>query len=81
MFAHPKVLSACTIGIPDETRGETVKVFAVTQPSQSLTEQEVIDYCAERLTPYKVHKFVEFIDEIPLTSVGKPDRKALRNRQ
>lgn len=42
---------------------------------------KVVVYCRERLTAYKVPKIVEFIDEVPLTSVGKPDRKALRKRE
>ncbi|HPF20276.1 MAG TPA: long-chain fatty acid--CoA ligase, partial [Syntrophomonas sp.] len=74
----PKVLEACTIGVPDEKRGETVKVFVVLKPGQSMTEEEVIDFCKQQLAPYKVPKIVEFIDSVPRTSVGKPDRKALR---
>jgi long-chain acyl-CoA synthetase len=81
MYTHPKVLHSCTLGVPDPKRGETVKVFIQTRPGQTLTEQEVIDYCKERLTPYKVPKIVEFIDELPLTSVGKADRNVLRNRE
>jgi len=81
MYTHPKVFHSCTIGVPDPKRGETVKVFIVTKPRQTMSEQEVIDFCREQLTPYKVPKLVEFIDELPLTPVGKPDRKALRKLQ
>ena len=81
MYTHPKVLNSCTVGVPDPKRGETVKVFIQTKPGHTLTEQEVIDYCKERLTPYKVPKIVEFIDQLPVTPVGKPDRKVLRNRE
>ena len=81
MYAHPKVLHSCALGVPDPKRGETVKVFIQTKPGQTMTEQEVIDYCKERLTPYKVPKIVEFVDEVPLTSVGKVDRKMLRDRE
>lgn len=81
MYTHPKVVHSCTVGIPDPKRGETVKVFIETKPKETISVQEVIDYCKERLTPYKVPKMVEFIDELPLTPVGKPDRKALRQRE
>ena len=81
MYTHPKVFHSCTIGVPDPKRGETVKVFIVTKPGQTMSEQEVIDFCREQLTPYKVPRLVEFIDELPLTPVGKPDRKALRKLQ
>jgi long-chain acyl-CoA synthetase len=46
-----------------------------------MAEKEVIDYCKERLSPYKVPKYVEFIDELPLTAIGKPDRKVLKQRE
>lgn len=80
MYTHPKVLHSCTVGVPDPVRGETVKVFLQLKEGETMDEEEVVAYCRERLTPYKVPKIVEFIDEIPLTSVGKADRKALRER-
>jgi long-chain acyl-CoA synthetase len=80
LYAHPKVLQACVIGVPDPKRGETVKVFIVPKKDAVITEQEVIDYCAERLSAYKVPKYVEFLDALPLTAVGKPMRNELRKR-
>jgi len=81
MFAHPKVLEACTVGIPDVKQGESVKVFVVLKPDESMTQEEVISHCREKLTSYKVPRFVEFIDAVPRTSVGKPDRKVLQARE
>jgi len=81
LYAHPKVLQACSIGVPDPKRGETVKVFIVPKKEAVITEQEIIDYCAEYLSAYKVPKYVEFIDAIPLTAVGKPMRRELRKRE
>jgi len=78
LYTHPAVLEACTIGVPDEKRGETVKSCVIIKPEATITEQELIDYCRERLAPYKVPKIIEFIDDLPKTSLGKPDRKALR---
>lgn len=78
LYTHPNVLEACAIGIPDEKRGETVKAYVVVKPGKVMTAEDIIDYCKERLAPYKVPKVVEFINELPRTSVGKPDRKALR---
>jgi acyl-coenzyme A synthetase/AMP-(fatty) acid ligase len=45
LMAHPKILEACTIGVPDEYRGETVKAFIVVKESETLTEEEVTQYC------------------------------------
>jgi long-chain acyl-CoA synthetase len=81
LYAHPKVLQACTIGVPDPKRGETVKAFVVPKKEMVITEQEIIDYCAERLSAYKVPKYVEFIDALPLTAIGKPMRNELRKRE
>jgi len=80
MYAHPKVLEACAVGVPDPKRGETVKVFVVLKPGETMTAEEVIAHCRGQLAPYKVPTLVEFIDALPRTSVGKPDRKALQAR-
>lgn len=74
---HPKVLEVAAIGVPHESSGEVVKVVLV-KKDQSLTEKEVIAYCRENLTAYKVPKLVEFRDELPKTNVGKILRRELR---
>jgi len=74
---HPKVLEVAAVGVPDKKSGEVVKVFVVKKDS-SLTKDEVISYCRENLTGYKVPKQVEFRKELPKTNVGKILRRALR---
>lgn len=81
MYTHPKVLDACAIGIPDEKRGETPKIFIILRPGETMTEEEVKEHCRKSLAPYKVPTHVEFIDELPRTSVGKPMRNALRQKE
>lgn len=80
LYANPKVMEACTVGVPDPKRGETVKAFVVLKPGESMTVEEVIEHCRKSLAPYKVPTMVEFIDAIPRTAVGKPDRKVLQAR-
>ncbi len=75
--SHPKVLEVAAIGIPHEKSGEVVKVFVVKSDS-SLNEEEVIAFCRENLTGYKVPKAVEFRDELPKSNVGKILRRKLR---
>jgi long-chain acyl-CoA synthetase len=77
LFAHPKILEACVIGVPDSHFGERVKAYVVLKPDQSVTEQEIIDYCRERMANYKTPKSVEFIDELPKSAIGKILRKGL----
>ncbi len=74
---HDKILEAAAIGVPDEKSTEAVKVFVVKKDG-TLTEEEVIAYCRENLTNYKIPKYVEFIDELPKTNVGKILRRELR---
>jgi long-chain acyl-CoA synthetase len=74
---HPKVLECAAIGVPDEKSGEVVKIFVV-KKDDSLTQEELMKYCREHLTSYKVPKSIEFRNELPKSNVGKILRKDLR---
>jgi long-chain acyl-CoA synthetase len=71
------VLEAAAIGIPDEKSGEVVKLFVV-RNDPSVTKEDVLKFCRENLTGYKVPKEIEFRDDLPKTNVGKILRRALR---
>jgi long-chain acyl-CoA synthetase len=81
LYEHPKIQEACAVGLPDTYRGETVKVFIVTKPGETLTEEEVITFCREKLAAYKVPKMVEFMDELPKSTVGKVMRRKLKEME
>jgi len=81
LMGHPKILEACTIGIPHDYRGETVKAFIVVKEGQELTEDEVVTYCKKNLAAYKVPKIIEFIDELPKSAVGKILRRKLKEME
>ncbi|OTG68848.1 long-chain fatty acid--CoA ligase [Acinetobacter sp. ANC 4470] len=74
---HPKVLEVAAIGVPDEKSGEVPKLFVV-KKDPSLTTEEVLAFAKENLTGYKRPRYVEFIDELPKSNVGKILRKDLR---
>ena len=78
LFQHPKVLEAVSIGIPDPYRGETVKAFIVMKAGEKATEEEIINFCKEKLAAYKVPKSVEFRDSLPKSAIGNVLRKILR---
>ena len=78
--SHPKVLEVGAIGISDPRSTEAVKVFVV-KKDPSLTEEELIHYCRENMTPYKVPKSVEFRDELPKSNVGKILRRILKEQE
>jgi long-chain acyl-CoA synthetase len=81
LFQHPKVSEAVSVGIPDEYRGETVKAYVVLKPGQTATEQEIIEFCKQKLAAYKVPKLVEFREALPKSAVGKILRKILREEE
>lgn len=75
--AHPGVLEVAAIGVPCESTGEMVKVFIVKRDAQ-LTAEQVIEFCEDKLTRYKIPKQVEFRDSLPKSNVGKILRRELR---
>ena len=77
---NPKVLEVAAIGVPDTRSGEVIKVFVVKR-DQSLTEKELLDYCHQNLTNYKIPKHVVFKTELPKTNVGKILRRALKEAE
>jgi long-chain acyl-CoA synthetase len=81
LFDHPKILEACTIGVPDTYRGETVKAFIVPKQRETLTEKEIIAYCKKNLAAYKVPKQIEFMEELPKSAVGKILRRKLKEME
>ncbi|MBK1871711.1 AMP-binding protein [Marinobacter sp. 1-3A] len=76
--SHPKVVECAAVGVPDAKSGEAVKVYLVAS-AEGVTENELKEFCRERLTAYKVPRFFEFRDELPKTNVGKILRRELRD--
>jgi long-chain acyl-CoA synthetase len=71
LYKHPAVREAGVVGAPDEYRGETVKAFVAVKEGMACTEEEIIDFCRERLAKYKVPTAVEFRAELPKSALGK----------
>src|SRR5689334_13791745 len=78
--SHPGVLECAVIGVPDEKSGEAVKAFIV-KKDPNLTAADVIKYCHEQLTGYKVPRHIEFRTDLPKTNVGKILRRQLRDEK
>ena len=81
LMSHEAILEAATIGVPDDKRGETVKSFVVLQPGASLTASEVETFAREHLAAFKIPRQVEFLDELPKSSVMKILRRELREME
>lgn len=81
LYEHLAVRECAVVGKPDELCGEIPKAFVVLHPGHSATEEELINFCADKISPYKRIRAVEFISEIPKTPVGKLLRRVLRDRE
>jgi long-chain acyl-CoA synthetase len=79
LAAHPGILEAAVVGVPDPQSGEAVKAFIV-KKDMSLTAADVIAYCRENLTGYKIPRHIEFRDVLPKSPVGKILRRELRGQ-
>ncbi|EAR07628.1 AMP-binding protein [Reinekea blandensis] len=79
LVGHPKIVECAAVGVPSEKTGEAVKVFIVT--NDEVSDEDLIAYCREHLTAYKVPRQFERRDELPKTNVGKVLRRELRTEQ
>lgn len=77
LAGHPKVLEVAAIGVPDARSGEVIKAFIVKR-DQSLTEEELKEFCYKNLTNYKVPRYFIFRTELPKSNVGKIIRRILK---
>lgn len=78
LYQHPKVLEACTVGVPHDYRGETVKAYVVPRPGEIVTSAELDQFCRQKLAAYKVPKIYEIVEGLPKSAVGKILRRELR---
>ncbi len=83
MFSHPDILEVAVIGLPHPKVGEILKAFVVLQPGSvgKVSEDDIIAWCSENMTHYKVPSIVEFRDELPKTMVGKVLRRVLKEEE
>jgi acyl-CoA synthetase (AMP-forming)/AMP-acid ligase II len=80
IIKHPCVREVAVIGIPDPKWGEAVKAVVSLVEGKSLTEDELISYCKNKLASFKKPKSVDFVDELPKNNTGKILKRELRDR-
>ncbi|MFQ3199918.1 MAG: long-chain acyl-CoA synthetase [Zhongshania sp.] len=77
---HPNIAECAAIGVPDEKSGEAVKIFVAAKRG-NIDEVELKAFLRERLTGYKLPRYIEVRDELPKTNVGKVLRRSLRDEE
>ncbi|MEW2328728.1 long-chain fatty acid--CoA ligase [Micromonospora chersina] len=80
ILRHPDVSLVAVVGVPHRSHGEEVKAFVIRKPGSPLTEDELVNWCRERMASYKYPRLVEFRDELPMTSTGKILKRRLRDQ-
>ena len=78
IYQHPKVLEAAVMGIKDAVRGEVPKAFIRLKDGVEMVDQELIDFCKERMASYKVPRNIEFVHELPKSPTGKILKRLLK---
>jgi long-chain acyl-CoA synthetase len=79
LATNPKIKEAAVLGTFDDISGHSLKAFVVLHEGQRMPEEEVIKYCRENLSDYKVPHSVEFVDSLPRSSMGKILRRELES--
>jgi acyl-CoA synthetase (AMP-forming)/AMP-acid ligase II len=77
---HPKVLDVAVIGVPEKQWGEVPKAIVVVKEGQQVTEEEILEYCRERLAKFKQPKGVDFVEALPRNPTGKVERRILKDK-
>lgn len=80
IYEHPSVKECAVVGRTDPAVGEIPRAYIVLKDGCSIAADEIIEFCRQRVAPYKRVREVEFIDKIPKTPVGKVLRRILRDR-
>jgi long-chain acyl-CoA synthetase len=77
IYGHPNIVECAAIGVPNDATGEALKLFVVSN-DQGLSPQDVIDFCRDELTAYKIPKQIVFAEDLPKSPAGKILRRELR---
>ncbi|WP_208510929.1 AMP-binding protein [Variovorax paradoxus] len=79
LYRHPKVQDVQVVGLPDRKYGEELCAWIIAKPGQSVTEEEVREFCKGQIAHYKVPKYIRFVPAFPMTVTGKIQKFKIRD--
>ena len=78
MISHPKVAEAAALGVKSELSEDEVKIAVVLKPGEALAQEELLDYCSDRMPYFAVPRYVEYVESLPKTANEKVQKAKLR---
>ncbi|UCF36948.1 MAG: long-chain fatty acid--CoA ligase [Acidobacteriota bacterium] len=78
LHQHPAIVEAAVIGVPSKVREETVKAYIVVEPGTELKKSDVVEFCRDKLSKFKIPKQIEFVEQLPKSAMGKILKRVLK---
>ena len=78
LHQHPKIVEVAVVGIHSKVREEAVKAFIVVEKGQTLNKPEIVEFCRDKLSKFKIPKQIEIVDALPKSAMGKVLKRALK---
>ena len=78
LYRHPKIQAVQVFGVPDERYGEELCAWIILKPGESADETEIKAFCADQISHFKIPRYIRFVDDLPLTVTGKPQKFKMR---
>jgi fatty-acyl-CoA synthase len=79
LMQNPKIIDAQVIGVPDKKYGEELCAWIKLKPGETLTEEEIKAYCKGKISHFKIPRYIQFVDEYPMTVTGKVQKYKMRD--
>ena len=78
MYSHPSISHVQVFGVPDKVLGEAVCAWIILRDGKFVSEKEIINFCKRKLAYFKIPKYINFVQEVPMTITGKPQKFLMR---